>query len=83
VAELKALTRDQDSLIQSQSRLVNQLTACLKASYPVALMLFTKLQQKTTLAFLQTYPNVAPLALSPMLRGLDIEVLLLNLTDHS
>jgi transposase len=30
VAELKALTRDHDSLIQMQTRLVNQLTACLK-----------------------------------------------------
>src|SRR5215472_14673328 len=40
VAELKALTRDQESLIQSQTRLVNQLTACLKAYYPVALKLF-------------------------------------------
>jgi transposase len=27
VAELKALTRDQDGLIQSQTRLVNQVTA--------------------------------------------------------
>jgi transposase len=41
IAELKALTRDQDSLIQSQTRLVNQLTAALKASYPVALQLFS------------------------------------------
>ena len=30
VAELKTLTRDQDALIQTQTRLVNQLTACLK-----------------------------------------------------
>jgi transposase len=57
VAELKALTRDQDALIQMQTRLVNQLTACLKAYYPVALSLFTKLQQKSTLLFLQTYPT--------------------------
>lgn len=57
VAELKALTRDQDNLIHSQTRLVNQLTACLKAYYPVALQLFTKLQQPTTLAFLQAYPT--------------------------
>ncbi len=57
VAELKALTRDQDALIQMQTRLVNQLTACLKAYYPVALTLFTKLQQKSTLLFLQTYPT--------------------------
>jgi len=40
-----------------QTRLVNQLTACLKAYYPVALELFTKLQQKSTLLFLQTYPT--------------------------
>jgi transposase len=58
VQELKALTRDQDGLIQSQTRLVNQLTACLKAYYPVALELFTKLQQPLTLAFLQTYPTL-------------------------
>jgi transposase len=57
MTELKLLTRDQDSLIQMQTRLVNQLTACLKAYYPVALDLFTKLQQKSTLQFLQTYPT--------------------------
>jgi transposase len=57
VAELKALTRDQDGLIRSQTRLVNQLTACLKAYYPVALHLFSKVQQRCTLAFLQTYPT--------------------------
>jgi transposase len=57
VQELKALTRDQDSLIQSQTRLVNQLTACLKAYYPVALHLFSKLHQPSTLLFLQTYPT--------------------------
>ncbi|MFL5661898.1 MAG: IS110 family transposase [Ktedonobacteraceae bacterium] len=57
IAELKALTRDQDALIQMQTRLVNQLTACLKAYYPVALTLFAKLQQRSTLLFLQTYPT--------------------------
>jgi transposase len=57
IAELKALTCDQDALIQMQTRLVNQLTACLKAYYHVALHLFTKLQQRSTLAFLQTYPT--------------------------
>lgn len=58
IAELKALTRDQDALIQMQTRLVNQLTACLKAYYPVALQLLSKLQQKATLLFLQTYPTL-------------------------
>jgi transposase len=57
VQELKALTRDQDSLIQSQTRLVNQLTACLKAYYPVALELFSKVHQRSTLLFLQAYPT--------------------------
>ncbi len=59
VQELKALTRDQDSLIQSQTRLVNQLTAGLKAYYPVALELFSKLHQPATVAFLQAYPTPA------------------------
>jgi transposase len=58
VAELKGLTRDQDSLIHMQTRLVNQLTACLKDYYPTALDLFAKLQQRSTLLFLQTYPTL-------------------------
>jgi transposase len=58
VAELKQLTRDQDSLVQMQTRLVNQLTACLKAYYPIALDLFSKLQQRSSLLFLQKYPTL-------------------------
>jgi len=58
VHELKALTHDQDGLVQGQTRLVNQLTACLKAYYPVALTLFAKLQQPATLAFLRAYPTL-------------------------
>lgn len=57
VQELKALTRDQDTLVQGQTRLLNQLTACLKAYYPAALELFGKLAQPVTLAFLQRYPT--------------------------
>lgn len=59
VAELKTLTRDQDALIQTQTRLVNQLTACLKEYYPVVLKLFGKLHQPSTLVFLQAYPTPA------------------------
>lgn len=55
VAELKVLTRDQDALVQMQTRLVNQLTACLKDYYPAAFHLFSKLHQPSALAFLQTY----------------------------
>ena len=58
VQELKVLSRDQDSLVQSQTRVVNQLMACLKAYYPVALHLFSKIQQRCTLLFLQTYPTL-------------------------
>ena len=58
IQELKTLTRDQDALIQMQTRLVNQLTACLKAYYPVALEVFGKLQQPSTLAFLRAYPTL-------------------------
>jgi Transposase len=57
IEELKTLTRDQDALVQMQTRLVNQLTACLKDYYPVVLTLFTKLHQHSTLIFLQTYPT--------------------------
>jgi transposase len=58
IAELKQLTRDQERLVQMQTRLVNQLTACLKAYYPVALDLFGKLQQRSSLLFLQSYPTL-------------------------
>jgi transposase len=76
VQELKALTRDQDTLIQTQTRLVNQLTACLKAYYPVALTLFTKLQQPLTLAFLQSYPTLEAA------RGTSVEELAVLLRQH-
>lgn len=57
IAELKALTRDQDALVHLQTSLVNQLIACLKTFSPTALQLFPKLHQRSTLVFLQTYPT--------------------------
>jgi hypothetical protein len=57
IQELKTLTREEARLIVSQTRLVNQLTACLKTYYPLALTLFSKLQRPSTLAFLQAYPT--------------------------
>ncbi len=57
IQELTTLTCDQDALVQMQTRLVSQLTACLKAYYPVALELFCKLHQRSTLQFLQAYPT--------------------------
>jgi transposase len=58
IQELKLLTRDQGALIQQQTRLVNQLTACLKDYYPLALQIFSKLNQPITLAFLQAFPTM-------------------------
>jgi transposase len=46
VAELRLLTRDLEGLIQGQTRLLNRLTACLKAYYPAALALFSTLHRK-------------------------------------
>ncbi|MDP2857329.1 MAG: IS110 family transposase [Bacillota bacterium] len=57
VKELKILTRDQASLIQEQTRLVNQLTACLKEYYPVALQFFGSLAAPIALAFLKAFPT--------------------------
>jgi hypothetical protein len=57
VAELKALTRDQDLLVHEQTRLVNRLIAALRAYYPVLLELFDRLHQPSALAFLARYPT--------------------------
>ena len=57
VQELKTLRSDQDALIQTQTRLVNQLTACLKEYYPAALKLFAKWKPRSALVFLQAYPT--------------------------
>lgn len=64
IQELRLLTRDQAALVQQQTRLVNQLTACLKEYYPVALEIFSKLNQRTTLAFLRAFPTLAHLSLA-------------------
>ncbi|HSV55912.1 MAG TPA: IS110 family transposase [Magnetospirillaceae bacterium] len=58
IQELKMLTRDQVGLIEQRTRLVNQLTACLKTYYPSALQFFCKLQQPVALAFLRAYPTL-------------------------
>jgi transposase len=57
IQELKEVTRDQDALVRMHTRLLNQLTACLKAYYPVALTLFSTRNQPTTLAFLRQFPT--------------------------
>jgi transposase len=75
IAELKTLTRDQDALIHTQTRLTNQLIACLKAYYPAALRWFDRVAQATTLTFLETFPTpsdfqrATPAQLTALLRA--------------
>jgi transposase len=76
VQALKALTRDPDTLIPTQTRLVTQLTACRKAYSPVAVPLFTQLQQPRTRAFLQSYPRLEAA------RGTSMEELAVLLRQH-
>jgi len=56
-ARLRQLTRSHKSLGQQKTKLLNQLTTQLKSYYPVALRLFSRLDHKITLAFLECYPT--------------------------
>jgi transposase len=58
VQELNALTRDLEALVREQTRVVNQLTACLKTSYPAALHCFDGLTRQVALAFLRAFPTL-------------------------
>jgi transposase len=52
----KTLTRDQNGLIVEQTRLVNQLTDCLKTYYPAALACSDGLTRQVARRFLGAYP---------------------------
>ena len=58
IQELRELVRDQQAAIEEQTRLLNQLSACLKQYYPCALQFFSNLNGKVALAFLVEYPSV-------------------------
>ncbi|MCK4326628.1 IS110 family transposase [bacterium] len=55
--ELRILTRDHKALITSRTRLTNQLIACLKSYYPLALELFCDVKQQISLDFLSAFPD--------------------------
>lgn len=55
--ELKLLTDDFARLTRQQTRLLNQLTATLKAYYPLALTMWSDLTTQVARAFLQAYPT--------------------------
>jgi len=62
--ELKGLTRDYTRQVRQQTRLLNQLTAALKAYYPRALEVVDDLKSRWGQAFLRDYPT--PDALTPL-----------------
>lgn len=55
--EIKLTSRQRRKLVVERTRLKNQLTACLKAYYPVALHLFSGLDCAITWSFLRAYPD--------------------------
>ena len=59
--ELKGLTRDYTRQVRQQTRLLNQLTATLKAYYPRALEIVTDLKTRWGREFLAAYPTPAAL----------------------
>lgn len=60
--ELKGLTRDYTRQVRQQTRLLNQLTAALKAYYPRALEVVDELKSQWGRAFVRDYPTPATLA---------------------
>ena len=56
--ELKVLTRDRATLVQTRTMLSNQLTACLKAYFPEFLRLCADPDRPAALALLQAYPTL-------------------------
>lgn len=55
--ELHILVRDREALVGLKIRMENQITTCLKSYYPRALECFCRLDQKSTINFLKTFPN--------------------------
>jgi transposase len=55
--EIQLTSRQRQKLVTECTRIKNQLTACLKKYYPVALNLFSGLDCAITWSFLRAYPN--------------------------
>ncbi|MGI5291989.1 IS110 family transposase [Nonomuraea polychroma] len=58
-AELAAVTRDRERIIESQRAVESQLRAILDAYHPAPLHLFSSLDRDITLAFITDYPTPA------------------------
>jgi hypothetical protein len=57
LAELRALSRDRDRLLESQQRVEAQLRAILDAYHPAPASLFSSVDRDITLAFIANYPT--------------------------
>jgi transposase len=59
LAEVRALSRDRDRLLETQQRIEAQLHAILDAYHPAPAQLFSSIDRNITLAFIAEYPNAA------------------------
>jgi transposase len=57
LAEIKALTRDRDRLLETQQATESQLRAILEAYHPAPARLFSSVDRAITLAFINDYPT--------------------------
>jgi len=59
LAEIKALTRDRDRLLETQQTVEHQLRMILEAYHPAAVRLFSSVDRQITLSFVLDYPTPA------------------------
>lgn len=57
LAEIRALTRDRDRLLETQQATESQLRSILDAYHPAPTKLFSSIDRQITLAFIQDYPT--------------------------
>lgn len=59
LAEIKALTRDRDRLLETQQATEHQLRMILEAYHPAPVRLFSSIDRQITLSFVHDYPTPA------------------------
>ena len=59
LAEIKALTRDRDRLLETQQAVEAQLRMIMEAYHPAPVHLFSSMDRKISLAFIIDYPTPA------------------------
>lgn len=59
LAEIRALTRDRDRLLETQQAVEHQLRMILEAYHPAPVRLFSSVDRQITLSFVLDYPTPA------------------------